>query len=141
MKAFGNGVGKNIEDMEHQLRIFMIEFLWTQIKCKRYFDTLWYLIQYFLQNKNIFLDNPTLYYLEKAQFLRSFFAPFPKAKFSTSLLKQWKKLHFHRLLNSDPKTDKPSIKKLHFIIGDSKKTNLPAQSLPSQGQKQQILRG
>ena len=42
--AFGNGVGKNMVDMEHQLWIFMIEFF-TQIKCKRYFDTLWYLIQ------------------------------------------------------------------------------------------------
>ena len=70
--------------------------------------------QCFPPNRNIFLDNPTLCYLEKAQFFRTFFfAPFTKAKLLTSLFKQLKKLHFHRLPNSDPKA------------GDSKKILCP----------------
>ena len=83
----------------------------------------------FLQNRNIFLDNPTLCYLEKAQFFRTFFAPFAKTKFSTSLFKQLKKLHFQRLPSSGPKADKSSIKKLLFIYWTQYK-NYYASTIP-----------
>ena len=115
-------------DMEHQLWIFLIVFF-TQIKWKILilFDISSSSV--FLQNRNIFLDNPTLCYLEKAQFFRTFFAPFAKAKFSTSLFKQLKKLHFQRLPSSGPKADKSSIKKLLFIYWTQYK-NYYASTIP-----------
>ena len=65
----------------------------------------------------------------KRNFSVFFFAPFTKAKFSTSLFKQLKKLHFQRLPSSGPKADKSSIKKLLFIYWTQYK-NYYASTIP-----------
>ena len=52
----------------------------------------------------------------------------------SSQLKQLKKLHFHRLPNSDPKADKSSIKKLLFIYWTQYK-NYFASTIPRSPRK------